>query len=187
MTLLELERARARTAIVDEHIRCENRHDLDATMATFGVVARYDDEPWGDHRTGRDGVRAYYTELMRALPDLVIEVKHRHVASEGVVVEVTIRGTHLGPWRGLPATDRRLQFPLCAVYTFDADDKLAGERIYYDRGAVLRQLGLFHQPVRGWGRVVTVLSHPVTIACAYLRRSSHNSAESGAPRARAGY
>ena len=45
MTRLELERARARTAIVDEHIRCENRHDLDAMMATFGVVARYDDEP----------------------------------------------------------------------------------------------------------------------------------------------
>ena len=171
MTLLELERARARTAIVDEHIRCENRHDLDATMATFGVVARYDDEPWGDHRTGRDGVRSYYTELMRALPDLVIEVKHRYVASEGVVVEVTIRGMHLGPWRGLPATGQPLEFPLCAVYTFDADDKLAGERIYYDRGTVLGQLGLFHEPMRGLGRLVTVLSHPLTIARAYLRRS----------------
>ena len=181
MTLLEKERAR--TAVVDEHIRCENRHDLDAMMATFGLDARYDDEPWGDHRTGRDGVRSYYTEIMRALPDLAIEVKHRHVASESIVLEVTIRGTHLGPWRGLPATDRRLQFPLCAVYTFDADDKLAGERIYYDRGAVLSQLGLFHEPVRGLGRVVTVLSHPVTIARAYLRRPSRNSIEPRPPRA----
>ncbi len=178
MSLLEAERVRARMAVVDEHIRCENRHDLDAVMATFGMDARYDDEPWGDHRTGRDAVRSYYTELMRALPDLAIEVKHRHVASESLVVEVTIRGTHLGPWRGLPATGRRMEFPLCGIYAFDTDDRLAGERIYYDRGIVLGQLGLFHEP-SGWlGRVVTALSHPVTIARAYLRRSTRNSPES---------
>lgn len=157
-------------ALVEEHVRCENRHDLDAVMATFGGAARYDDEPWGDHRTGREGVRSYYTELMRALPDLAIEVRHRHVASESIVLEVTIRGTHRGPWRGLPATNRQVEFPLCAVYTFNAADRLAGERIYYDRGAVLRQVGLFHEPLGGLGRVVTALSHPVTIARAYLGR-----------------
>src|SRR5262247_3062222 len=108
MSLAEREHEQARMAVVDEHIQCENRHDLDAVLATFGTDARYDDEPWEDHRLGRDGVRSYYTELLRALPDLEIEVTHRHVASDSVVVEVTIRGTHLGPWRGLPATGRRL-------------------------------------------------------------------------------
>ncbi|HET6890255.1 MAG TPA: ester cyclase [Pyrinomonadaceae bacterium] len=168
MSLPEEERVAAHIAIVDEHIRCENRHDLDAVLATFGPDARYDDQPWGDHRTGRDGVRSYYTELMRALPDLAIEVRHRHVASDSVVLEVTIRGTHLGQWRGLPATGRPLEFPLCALYTFDADDRLAGERIYYDRGVVLGQLGLFHEPLGRLGRIVTALSHPVTIARAYF-------------------
>jgi steroid delta-isomerase-like uncharacterized protein len=167
MSLPGLDRLEKRIALVEEHVRCENRHDLDAVMATFGRVARYDDEPWADHRTSRDGVRSYYTELMRALPDLGIEVSHRHMGSDSVVLEVIVRGTHLGPWRGLPATGRRVEFPLCAVYTFDADDRLAGERIYYDRGAVLRQVGLFHEPL---GRVITVLSHPVTIARAYLGR-----------------
>jgi len=170
MSLVEAESAHARAVVVDEHIRCENLHDLDALMATFGMNARYDDEPWEDHRTGRDGVRSYYSELLSALPDLAIEVKHRHVTSESVVVEVTIRGTHLGSWRGLPATGRRMEFPLCGIYSFDADGKLASERIYYDRGTVLRQLGLFHEPVRGLGSVITVLGHPVTIARAYLRR-----------------
>ena len=170
MSLLE-DHMLARMKIVDEHIECENRHDLDAVMATFGKEARYDDEPWADHRIGCEGVRSYYIELMRALPDLSIEVRHRHVASESLVVEVIIRGTHLGQWRGLPATGRQIEFPLCGVYEFDADDRLRGERIYYDRGAVLGQLGLFHEPVRGLGRVATALSHPVTIARAYLRRS----------------
>jgi steroid delta-isomerase-like uncharacterized protein len=174
MSRFEMERTQARTAVVDEHVRCENLHDLDAMMATFGMNARYDDEPWGDHRTGRDGVRSYYSDLIHALPDLAIEVMRRHVSSESVVLEVVIRGTHLGPWRGLPATGRKMEFPLCGIFTFDSDDKLAGERIYYDRAAVMRQLGLFHEPARGLGRVVTVLSHPVTIARAYLRRSSLN-------------
>jgi len=172
VSVIEAERIQARIVVVDEHIRCENRHDLDGLMATFGTDARYDDEPWGDHRTGRDGVRSYYTELMRALPDLTIEVKNQHIASEGVVVEVTIRGTHLGPWRGLPATGRLIEFSLCGVYSFDANDRLAGERIYYDRGVVLGQLGLFHEPSRGLGRMVTAFSHPMTIARAYLRRST---------------
>jgi steroid delta-isomerase-like uncharacterized protein len=179
MSLLEAERMKARVAVVDEHIRCENRHDLDAVMATFGNDARYDDEPWGDHRTGRDGVRAYYGELLTALPDLKIEVNGRHVAADSLIVEVTITGTHLGAWRGLPATGRKVEFPLCGIFEFDANDQIAGERIYYDRGAVLGQLGLFHEPLQGLGRVATAFSHPVTIARAYLRRSSRNASSSG--------
>jgi steroid delta-isomerase-like uncharacterized protein len=153
-------------------LRSENRHDLDAVMATFGADARFDDEPWGDRRQGREGVRSYYVDIMSALPDLVIDVKGRHVASDSVVLEVTIRGTHLGPWRGLPATGRRVEFPLCAVYLFDSADRLLAERVYYDRAAVLGQLGMFHEPLRGLGRIVTALSHPVTLARAYLLRLS---------------
>ena len=168
---LEPERLQARMAIVDEHVRCENRRDLEAIMTTFGPDGRYDDEPWGDHRAGRDGVRSYYGELLAALPDLAIEVMRRHVASDSIVLEVVIRGTHLGPWRGLPATGRRVEFPLCGIFTFDEGDRLKGERIYYDRGRVLAQLGLFHEPLDGFGRIATALSHPLTIARAYLRRS----------------
>jgi len=175
MPPIEGERVRARVAIVEEHIACENRHDLEALMATFGSDARYQDEPWADHRIGRDGVRTYYTELLQALPDLKIDVIGRHVASESVIVEVIISGTHLGAWRGLPATGRRLQFPLCGIYEFDDNDRLAAERIYYDRGAVLGQLGLFHEPAQGLGRVLTAFSHPLTIARAYLKPSTGKS------------
>jgi steroid delta-isomerase-like uncharacterized protein len=157
-----------RVVLVEEHIRAENRHNLEEVMATFGADARYDDEPWADHRHGIDGVRSYYTELMRALPDLVINVKRRHVSADGIALEVVISGTHHGAWRGLPATGRRLEFPLCGFYTFDGQNKLAGERIYYDRATVLRQLGVFREPSTLLGRVMIALTHPVTIARAYL-------------------
>ena len=120
---------------------------MEGVLATFGDIARYDDEPWNEHHKGRDGVRQFYQQLMSALPDLAIEVQRRHVSEHAVIVEVIIRGTHQGTWRGLPATGRQVEFPLCGIYTFDADDKLAGEKIYYDRGTVLRQLGVFHEPL----------------------------------------
>jgi steroid delta-isomerase-like uncharacterized protein len=169
MAVLDPDRARARIAAVDAHVRGENDHDLDGLMAPFGAQARFDDEPWGDRRMGPEAVRAYYVELLEALPDLVIDVKRRHAADEAVVLEVVIRGTHCGAWRGLPATGRRVEFPLCGVFEFDAADRLAGERVFYDRAAVLGQLGMFHEPVRAWGRIATALSHPITIARALLR------------------
>jgi SnoaL-like polyketide cyclase len=69
---------------------------------------------------------------------LEIDVQHRHVTEDAILVGVVIRGTHLGGWRGLPPTGRRVEVPLCGVYTFDVNDRLAGEKIYYDRGTVLR-------------------------------------------------
>ncbi len=156
---------------VREHIRFENAHDLPAVLATFGSSARYDDEPWDEHHMGRDAVRSFYEDLLRALPDLQIEVRREHVTSEAVIVECVIRGTHDGTWRDLPATGRRLEFPLCGVYTFDEDGKLAGEKIYYDRATVLRQCGVFREPTSPSGRLLLFLNHPLNIISAFLRGS----------------
>jgi steroid delta-isomerase-like uncharacterized protein len=163
-------RRSARVAIVEQHIRLENEHDLEGVLGTFGDTAQYQDEPWGESYNGRHGVRLFYEQLMNALPDLEIEVQHRHVADDAILVEVIIHGTHLGAWRGLPATGRRVKFPLCGVYTFDADDRLAGERIYYDRGTVLRQLGVFHEPPTLLGQICTLATHPITVTRAFARR-----------------
>ncbi|ABF41642.1 protein of unknown function DUF1486 [Candidatus Koribacter versatilis Ellin345] len=159
-----------RMALVDEHVRCENAHDLDGVIATFGAGARYDDEPWAEHHEGLDGVRHFYSSLMGAVPDLTIEILKRYVSADNIILEVVIRGTHLGAWRGLPATGRKLAIPLCGIYTFDADDRLAGERIYYDRATVLRQLGVFHEPQTFIGDATTFLTHPWTIAKALARK-----------------
>jgi steroid delta-isomerase-like uncharacterized protein len=183
------DRRSARLALVEQHIRLENAHDLESVLLTFGDTARYDDEAWGGHYQGGNEVRRFYAQLMRALPDLEIEVQHRHVTDDAVLVEVMIRGTHLAEWRGLPATGRRVEVPLCGVYTFDADDRLAREKIYYDRGTVLRQLGVFHEPQTVLGQVCTFATHPVTIARAFARKllrrdsscESHKSGQGAAP------
>lgn len=169
MSITEAREPAARLALVEEHVRLENRHDLDGIMGTFGASARYDEEPWDDHHIGREAVRAYYDALLRAMPDLAIDVRQRHVAGDAVLLEVIISGHHLGAWRGLPPTGRPVQFPLCGVFTFDAENRLAGEKIYYDRATVLHQLGVSHDPDGMVGRIEAVVMHPLTMARAIGR------------------
>ena len=164
------DRTSTRIALVDQHIRLENEHNIEGVLKTFGDSAHYDDQPWDEHYKGRDGVRQFYEQLMNALPDLEIDVQWRHVTDDAILVEVIIRGTHRGRWRGLPPTGRRIEFPLCGIYTFDADDRLAGEKIYYDRATVLRQLGVFHEPQSFLGQISTLATHPATIARALARK-----------------
>jgi SnoaL-like polyketide cyclase len=95
---------------------------------------------------------------------LHLDVRQRHPSVRAIVVEVIVRGQHLGPWRGLPATGSRIEIPLCGIFTFDNEDRVAGEKIYYDRATLLRQLGLFHEPESVVGRIGTMLMHPLTMA-----------------------
>ncbi len=167
---LDEARIKSRLALVDEHVRRENAHDLDGILATFGPEARYDDEPWGDHRRGRDEVRLYYRELLSAAADFRIEVQNRYATDEAVILEVMISGTHTGDWRGLPATGRKVSFPLCGIFTFDSGDRILGEKIYYDRVSILKQLGIFREPATPAGRLMTAINHPLTIARAFGRK-----------------
>jgi SnoaL-like protein len=89
MSITEARGPAARLALVEEHVRLENRHDLDGIMGTFGASARYDEEPWDDHHIGREAVRAYYDALLRAMPDLAIEVGQRHVAGDAIWVPIS--------------------------------------------------------------------------------------------------
>jgi hypothetical protein len=42
------DRPSARIALVEEHIRLENAHDLEGVLRTFGDTPQYDDEAWGN-------------------------------------------------------------------------------------------------------------------------------------------
>jgi len=167
---LDEARLKSRLALVEEHVRRENAHDLDGILATFGPDALYDDEPWDDHRRGRDEVRLYYKALLSAAADFQIEVHNRYAADGAVILEVTISGTHTGDWRGLPATGRKVSFPLCGIFTFDSGGRILGEKIYYDRAGALKQLGIFREPSTPAGRLMTAINHPVTIARALSRK-----------------
>jgi hypothetical protein len=49
------------------------------------------------------------------------------------------------------------------LYKFDDDGMLELEHVYYDKAVVLEQLKIHHDPQRGIGRVIAVVTPPFAI------------------------
>ena len=132
-----------RIRLVEEHCRVENAHDLAGIMATFGEQPMFALN--GAEFNGREMVAALYGGFGFGGPgsfsDLHLAVGTRHVNDETIILELVLSGRHTGEWMGIAATGKEFQVPLCAIFTFDHAGKLAGERVYFDSGIVLRQLG----------------------------------------------
>jgi steroid delta-isomerase-like uncharacterized protein len=158
---------KAREAIVREHMESENEHDFETTLATFDHP-RYELIAGGEVHDGRAAVARYYDETRRAFPDQRNETIALHHSDDAVIVEFDLKGTHDGPFRGLPPTGRSFECRMVALFLFEGE-RLVCERVYFDSATILRQLGIAHDPLTLRGRVATALNHPVTIGRALAR------------------
>jgi len=124
-----------REAVVREHMESENRHDFDATLATF-AHPRYELMATGQVFDGPEAVMGYFRSSRRAFPDQRNElVSLRHV-DDGVVVELDLLGT-------AEQTGQAFRSRMCALFLFEPDgDGIVCERVYFDQASILRQAGL---------------------------------------------
>lgn len=157
-----------RETLVIEHMESENSHEFDVTMATFDHP-RYELIGPGDVYDGQAEVARYFEETRTAFPDQRNELITLHHADDAVLVEANLFGTHKGSFRGLPPTGRTFEMRFLAVFVFE-EDRLVCERVYFEPGTILRQLGIAHGPLSVAGKVSTLLGHPVTIGRAVLRQ-----------------
>lgn len=133
-----------RVKCLEEHLRAENHHDVDAIMNTFssnGVLV-FNGVSIGDHAR----IRALHEDLGfgegGGFSDLTIVEKERYVSGEAIILEQVVRGRHTGVWQGVPATGRNVELAVSTVYKFDEEGKLSGENVYFDTGGLLKQLGV---------------------------------------------
>jgi steroid delta-isomerase-like uncharacterized protein len=159
--------AEQRVAIVNEHMRHENAHDFPMCIGEFGHP-RYEVLADGEVFDGAARVNQFLSENRKAFPNFVFQPTRVSPTPDAVLVEGRFTGTHLGAWRGLPATGRHVDFPMCLIFEFQ-DDQMVNEKIYFDLGTPLRQLGVAFNPNGVAFKTVTVLTHPVTIVRAALR------------------
>lgn len=110
----------------------------------------------------------FYEETGRAFPDLAFSPPTLRHSADAVAVETVYRATHLGPWRGLPATGRVVEYPMLNVFVFD-EDRLVGERMYFDLLTPLRQIGIARDPTSLAGRIALAVNHPLTVGAAFAR------------------
>ena len=130
-----------REAIVREHMESENRHDFDATIATF-THPRYEIIPTGQVYDGEQEVRGYFASTRAAFPDQRNELHALHQADDCVVAEFDLLGTHRGELLGFEPTGREFRVRMTALFFFDEHDRIVCERVYFDALSMMSQLGL---------------------------------------------
>ena len=112
-----------------------------------GIVAFYDDEiVWknmalDETYVGKAGVREFLTRLFTAIPDLAFTVDFKIARGDNVSEQWTVKGTHLGPFMGIPATGRPVEIRALSMVTM-REGKFLRDEFYWDTGAVMRQMGL---------------------------------------------
>jgi steroid delta-isomerase-like uncharacterized protein len=133
----------AREATVQEHIDAENRHDPEATVATFSDhKASYDIPAFGEagQVPDHDAVRELFVGMFSVFPDFHIEAGPLRHGDEHVFVEIRMSGTQHADWGGIPSTGKSFTTRLAVLYEFEGD-QLVCERVYMDFADIARQLG----------------------------------------------
>jgi len=125
-----------REQVVLEHMQTENRHEFAKTIKTFSHP-RYELMPSGRVIDGWDDVAKYYVEGRTIIPDQRNELIKLHHSEDSVIVEFWLRGTHTG---GDNPTGRAFKCQMCAIFTFDDDDLMTCERVYFDQATITDQL-----------------------------------------------
>lgn len=123
-----------REQVVLEHMRSENEHRFDDTIATF-AHPRYELIASGEVHDGEHAVREYYRAGRALVPDQRNELIAMYHSNAGVGIEMWLRGTPQGP--GL--TGRGFEIRMAAFFDFE-DDKIVAERAYWDRQSIRDQV-----------------------------------------------
>lgn len=160
-----------REATVLEHMQAENAHDFDRCIAAFSHP-RYEIVATGEVWDGHSGVNTLLNENKKGFSNFHFEPDVMHHSDSAVIVEGRFHGTHDGNWRGLPATGRKVDFPLIIVFQFE-NERMVCEKTYFDIGTPLRQLGVARDPNSRGGKVATALNHPLVVGKALIGSLFH--------------
>ena len=119
-----------------EEVLNQGRTGLLAALVAADHVGH---DPLGDHY-GPEGLRIAVAEYRAAFPDLRVTVEDLVTEGDKVAHRFTLRGTHAGPFLGIPATGRAVAATGIAIDRL-AGGKVAESWVSLDALGLLRQLG----------------------------------------------
>jgi hypothetical protein len=133
-------------ACLHAHLAAEGRHDMEATLATLHPACVFDDGPLGLRFEGREGARRHYDLWWSAFGATLEDGQVHWIDDDFAIGEAALVGRHVGPFAGLPPTQRPMRLPFVVFVRFD-DGLLSGERFVYDLNGLFRQLGRAAVPI----------------------------------------
>lgn len=89
---------------------------------------------------GAQALKEAIEEHLNSFPDLQVEIEQQTSDGDMVITRYVARATHGGPFHGLEATGKPVEFTAVAIHRFDGDRIVEGWRIV-DRLDILEQLG----------------------------------------------
>ena len=135
-------------AVFDAHMSAEfELRDADRAMETMTDAPSLIHVPVATGARGKEALRGFYRDhfVGKWPSDLSVERISRTTTETMVIDEFIVRFTHDivmdAVLPGLAPTGRRVELPHVAVVGFE-NGKMAFERIYWDQGSMLVQLGL---------------------------------------------
>jgi steroid delta-isomerase-like uncharacterized protein len=129
----------------EQQIAALNSRDLDR------YLSRIDDSYEGQSETapgpirGREGVRQNLEGLIKAFPDLRIEVEQILASGDSVVTRMRATGTHQGSFGGIAPTGKSISMQACSVVEIRNGKAVRG-RLYADNATLFQQLGVLSLP-----------------------------------------
>lgn len=89
---------------------------------------------------GPEGVAQLHDALMPAFPDMRLELEDFVAEGEKVLVRLTVKGTHTGPFGALPASGRGIEIAVLDLFHI-RDDRLIEHWALLDNLGMMKQLG----------------------------------------------
>jgi len=117
-----------------------NAGNIDAAVQSFAPDA-VDHDPAPGQPAGREGFKAFFTELTTAFPDAKIEPAHMVADDENVAVAYTLTGTHEGQFQGIEPTGKTIEVRGLQIGRF-ANGQIVERWGSSDELGILQQLGV---------------------------------------------
>jgi predicted ester cyclase len=115
------------------HSIAEDERDLPGLISTLTADCVYEIAGTEYRWEGHDGAARFYTDLLRAFPDIHFDLTFIVIGPQGVCEEATVTGTHEGEWLGVAPTGRRLTWTVIIFFPWSsAEQKFRGERVYVE-------------------------------------------------------
>ena len=122
--------------------RADAYEDLDAAAlaADYAEDAVIESPTAGVHQ-GREAAEKALRAIFTAFLDLTLTVDHLLIDGDDVASVITLEGTHIGDFLGIPPTGKRFKIPAVFFYQL-ANGKIVRERRIYDFTGLLVQIGV---------------------------------------------
>ena len=133
------------TRFAQQQIAALNAHDVD------GYLSRIDDSYVGHSETspgpirGREGVRQNLEMLLKAFPDLRVEIEQIITSGDFVVMRTRATGTHKGNFAGIAPTNKSIVVHGCNVIEVRNGKAIKGT-LYSENASLFQQIGVLSLP-----------------------------------------